>query len=171
MPRSPLPAAVEPGAACLAWRIDGEAFAPTWDSGMGAERVGGRWNPRGTKAVYCSLDLSTSILELAVHKGFKVLDSEPHVVSCLEILEPTTMRVVRPEQLSHPAWLSGGIPSSHQQAFGADLLARHGVVILPSAVSQASWSLVFNPDTAAGRYRLVGQERLSIDTRLNPAVR
>jgi RES domain-containing protein len=52
----------------VAWRIDRKQLAASWDSGIGAEMAGGRWNPKGAKAVYCCLDPSTSIVEVAVHR-------------------------------------------------------------------------------------------------------
>jgi RES domain-containing protein len=156
-----------------AWRIDAEPFAATWDSGLGAERFGGRWNPKGLRAVYCSLDPATCLVEAAVHRGFDVLDTRPHVLSCVQIapLSPADpgVRVVLSDELPNPAWLQGGTPGAGQQRFGADLLAAHGVIVLPSAVSKCSWNLVFSPDVAAGRIRLLHQQRLVVDTRLNPA--
>lgn len=151
----------------LAWRIDAQAHAASWDSGLGAELFGGRWNPKGQRAVYCSLDPSTCIVEAAVHRGFAVLDTQPHVLSCLQ-LNADGVRVVVPEALPNPAWLHGGVPSAGQQQFGAGLLAAHGVVVLPSAVSRLSWNLVFAPILAAGRWQLLRQQRLVLDTRLNP---
>ncbi|HWW84758.1 MAG TPA: hypothetical protein VNZ26_14210 [Vicinamibacterales bacterium] len=44
-------------------------------------------------------------------------------------------------------------------------------VVIPSAVTQESWNLIFNPMRAAGRYELDTQERYSLDTRLNPPTR
>ena len=55
---TPLPIALG-GAELIAWRLDQAAYAPTWDSGEGAYRVGGRWNSKGVRAVYCSIDPST----------------------------------------------------------------------------------------------------------------
>jgi RES domain-containing protein len=63
------------------WRLDAKRFASRWDSGAGAARAGGRWNPAGYPAVYCSADPSTAILEVAVHKGFNALDTIPHVLT------------------------------------------------------------------------------------------
>ncbi len=151
----------------LAWRIDAQAYATNWDSGLGAELFGGRWNPKGLRAVYCSLDPSTCIVEAAVHRGFAVLDTQPHVLSCLQ-LDTAGVRVVAPEALPNPAWLHGGVPSAGQQQWGAELLAAHGALVLPSAVSRLSWNLVFAPTLAAGRWQLVHQQRLVLDTRLNP---
>jgi len=166
------------GAPLLAWRIDADAFAATWDSGIGAELYGGRWNPKGQRAVYCSLDPATCIVEAAVHRGFEVLDSQPHVLSCLQIAPLAAtgataaadpgVRVVPAAELPNPAWLHGGTPSAGQQAFGGALLAAHGVLVLPSAVSKGSWNLVFSPQAAAGRWRLQHQQRLVVDTRLHP---
>jgi hypothetical protein len=40
------------------WRLDSRDHAETWDSGAGAAKVGGRWNPAGYPVVYCSADPS-----------------------------------------------------------------------------------------------------------------
>lgn len=172
----PLPAALGGPAGAdaplLAWRIDAEPHAAGWDSGLGAELYGGRWNPKGRRAVYCSLDPATCLVEAAVHRGFEVLDTRPHRLSCLRIaLRPGAdpgVRVVQPAELPNPAWLHGGTPSAGQQAWGAALLDAHGVLLLPSAVSRHSWNLVFCPERAAGHWQLLDQQRLVVDTRLNP---
>lgn len=36
-------------------------------SGIGAEKVGGRWNEVGTRAVYCSENISLALLEYYIH--------------------------------------------------------------------------------------------------------
>jgi RES domain-containing protein len=59
------------GTELVAWRLDQAIYAPTWDSREGAFRVGGRWNSKGIRAVYCSLDPAAATLEVAVHKGFE----------------------------------------------------------------------------------------------------
>jgi RES domain-containing protein len=41
-------------------------------------------------------------------------------------------------------------------------------VAIPSAVLPLSWNLIFNPDVAAGAYRLDRQIDFALDTRLNP---
>ena len=180
LPVALTPGLLAPAAAATplrAWRIDAQRFAAQWDSGRGAELYGGRWNPKGQPAVYCSLDPATCLVEAAVHRGFDVLDSQAHVLSCLAIhfvagagaAAVSGVRVIAPDDLPNPAWLHAGPPSTGQQRFGADLLALHGIVVLPSAVSKNSWNLVLLPAVAAGRYRLRHQQRLVVDTRLNPA--
>ena len=171
-----LPAALAgsvPARPLLAWRIDADDYAATWHSGIGAERFGGRWNPKGQRAVYCSLDPATCLVEAAVHRGFEVLDIRAHVLSCLQI-DPLPdgqpgVQVVPPEALPNPAWLHGGTPSAGQQRFGSGWLATPGVLVIASAVSRHSWNLVFSPEAAGARVRLLQQQRLVVDTRLNPA--
>jgi len=164
----PLPASMEPQAPLIAWRIDKHVHAGEWDSGAGAKLSGGRWNPKGMSVVYCSLDPATCILESAVHKGFDVLDVQPHILTRMQILEPEAVRLVAPFDLANPAWMQAGTPSAGQQHWGASLLEAHPFVIVPSVVSKHSWNLVFQPSLARGRYQLVEQERLVIDGRLNP---
>lgn len=152
----------------VAWRLDKVQYASTWDSGIGAETFGGRWNAKGQKAVYCALDPSTVVLEMAVHIGFHTLDTQPHVLTCLTFAGDLSPHIVLPESVPNPGWLQPGTPSAGQQAFGARLLAEHGMFLVPSAVSSHSWNLVFSPSVAAGRYEVVGQERFVLDTRLHP---
>ncbi len=164
----PLPAALGGASTALtAWRLDAERHAAQWDSGWGAQRHGGRWNARGQRAVYCSLDPATCLVEAAVHRGFDVLDSQAYRLTCLQI-DPAGVRVVHPDELPNPAWLQGGSPSAGQQRWGGALLAEFGIVVLPSTVSRPSWNLVFSPEHAAGRWQLVAQQRLVVDGRLNP---
>ncbi|MGY3618093.1 RES family NAD+ phosphorylase [Bradyrhizobium sp. USDA 10063] len=163
---TPLPGALG-GAELVAWRLHQATYASTWDSGEGAFLVGGRWNSRGLRAVYCSVDPATAILEVAVHKGFRALDTVPHVLTAVTV-DPTSVFVVDPTMIPNPNWLRPGIPSAGQQAFGDDLLARHRVVLIPSVVSTASWKLMFVGSNAVGSYKLKSQEPFALDPRLHP---
>jgi RES domain-containing protein len=167
---APLPGPLAPGSPVVAWRLDAAVHASTWDSGLGAERGGGRWNPKGVKVVYCSFDPSTTILESAVHRGFDVLDTQPFMLTSMVIHAPADVKIVLPGDVPNPAWLHGGIPSAGQQAWGAAVLDAHPFVAFPSVVSRFSWNVVFRPDRAAGKYAALGQDRLGLDTRLNPPV-
>jgi RES domain-containing protein len=160
-----LPWAAGPGEI---WRLDAKAHASTWDSGKGAEIAGGRWNPVGYAAVYCSMDPATAILEVAVHKGFRALDAIPHVLTKAIVSDVGEIRVIDATDVPNAAWLTPAIPSRDQQLFGKGLMDSHPFVLIPSAVSRASWNLIFNPVRAAGTYRLEDQQRFSLDTRLNP---
>jgi RES domain-containing protein len=152
----------------VAWRLDQAIHAGTWSSGEGAFRLGGRWNSKGTRAVYCSIDPATAILEVAVHKGFRALDTVPHVLTSLRIVDPTQIHLADPSSLPNPNWLAPGIPGAGQQEFGDRLLASHDFVAIPSAVSQHSWNLIFDSEKVKEKYLLLDQEPFALDTKLHP---
>jgi RES domain-containing protein len=150
-----------------AWRLDHADFRATWDSGEGAFLFGGRWNSKGVRAVYCSVDPATAILEVAVHKTFRTLDIVPHVLTSLKIEDPSTIHVVEPDAIPNSNWLRPGIPTAGQQAFGDGLLKDHSFVIIPSAVSTHSWNLIFDSTKTKGQYSPKLQERFALDPRLH----
>jgi RES domain-containing protein len=162
-----LPAALG-GSGLHGWRLDQANYKANWDSGEGAFRQGGRWNRRGTRAVYASVDASTAILEVAVHKTFNALDAVPHVLTSFEVADPAGVHVVMPSDVPNAHWLFPGIPSAGQQGFGEDLLANHLFVLIPSAVSRNSWNLIFDSVRANGAYKLRSQDAFALDGRLNP---
>ena len=152
----------------LAWRLDEKRFAASWDSGEGAFLFGGRWNSRGVRAVYCAFDAATAILEVAAHKGFRALDTVPHVLTAIRIAEAAQVHVVEAAGVPNRLWLQPAIPSAGQQQFGDELLDTHAFVAIPSAVSAHSWNLLFRGDRARGSYAVALQEDFVLDTRLHP---
>jgi RES domain-containing protein len=165
---TPLPAALG-GGELVAWRLDAAVHKAAWASGEGAFLHGGRWNSKGVRAVYCSIDPATAILEVAVHKGFPVLDTVAHVMTAVTIPDPATVHVVDPASLPNPNWLRPGIPGAGQQKHGNELLAVHKFIAVRSAVSVHSWNLIFIAANAAGAYDVRLQEPFALDTRLHPA--
>ncbi len=92
----------------------------------------------------------------------------PHVLTAFEILDQADLKTVLPSDVPNANWLRPAIPSAGQQQFG-DVLARdHLFVAIPSAVSSMAWNVVFNPQRAAGRYRLIEQSDFALDPRLHP---
>jgi len=51
----------------IVYRIANVKYKDFTLSGIGAEKVGGRWNKVGTRAVYCSENISLALLEYYVH--------------------------------------------------------------------------------------------------------
>jgi RES domain-containing protein len=156
------------GTSILGWRLTQSIYAKAWDDGEGAYLLGGRWNSKGVRAVYCSLDPATAILELAVHIGFPALDMVAHTMTIFEILNAADVHVVHEKDVPNLNWLVPSTPSAGQQAFGDALLRAHKFVALPSAVSRGSWNLIFTPAHAAGAYSLRSQEPYALDPRLHP---
>lgn len=150
------------------WRLDQAKHAPTWDSGEGSYRVGGRWSPRGIRVVYAALDPATAILEVAVHTTFKALDTVPHVLSSARIIDPTQVHVVNAADVPNPNWLRPGAVGAGQQAFGDKMLKARAFVLVPSVVSAHSWNVVFDPALAKGVYDPLTQEPFALDPRLHP---
>jgi RES domain-containing protein len=152
----------------VGWRLDVAVYRDTWHSGEGAYLFGGRWNRKGTRVVYCSLDPATAILEVAVHKGFQVLDTVAHVLTSFRVQDLNLVHVVQPGDVPNPNWLRPGLPSAGQQKFGDDMLSKHPFVLIPSAVSAHSWNLLLAMPSARGAYTQLAQEAFALDTRLHP---
>ncbi len=163
---TPLPPPIGPGGIRL-WRLDRTRHASTWDSGEGSYIAGGRWNSRGRRIIYCALDPATAILEVAVHKTFRTLDTDPHTLTSGRLTNPALVRRLDPADIPNPNWLVPGVPSSGQQGFGDDLLDRHEIVFVPSVVSRHSWNAIVS---IAGRSALddVQQQPFVLDPRLHP---
>src|SRR5262249_24923923 len=136
-----------PGKLCM-WRMDQKIFGATWDTGIGAESVGGRWNPRGYAAVYCSVDPATAILQVALHKGLNALSRVPIVRTCAKIHDPGSLHVMNEVELPNANGLSPGIPGHAQQHFGRALLEKPPFVAIKSAFCPQSWIVVFTPAAA-----------------------
>jgi RES domain-containing protein len=161
---TPLPAA--PGEnGLVVWRLERERYLSTWHTAEGAFQVGGRWSPAGRRVIYASLDPATTILEVAVHKGFNVLDSVAHQLLAVEIAQ-AKIHVVQPDDIANPNWLRLGSISPNQQKFGDELLASHPLVAVPSVVSTHSWNLLIDAAAADGLFSLKSHERFALDTRL-----
>jgi RES domain-containing protein len=149
------------------WRLDAERYAPTWATGEGSYRVGGRWNSPGIRAVYACLDPATATLEVAVHKGFRVLDTQPHTLISSRVVDPGKVHIVKPADIPNPNWLAPCTPNRGQQDFGDGLLAKHRFVLIPSAVSRHSWNLIFDASKLVADYDEVFLERFALDPRLH----
>lgn len=149
------------------WRLDQARLASSWDSGEGSYLVGGRWSSRGVRAVYAALEPSTAILEVAVHKTFKALDTVPHTLTWARITDPTKAHIVTAPDVPSPSWLRPGAISAGQQAFGDILLRTHTFVLIPSVVSAHSWNVIFDPAAAKGHYDSVTQGPFALDPRLH----
>ncbi|MBK5193663.1 MAG: RES family NAD+ phosphorylase [Flavobacteriaceae bacterium] len=51
----------------IVYRVANVKYKDLTLSGIGAEKVGGRWNKVGTRAIYCSENISLALLEYYVH--------------------------------------------------------------------------------------------------------
>lgn len=68
----------------VVYRIANLKYKDTTLSGIGAEKVGGRWNEVGTRAVYCSENISLALLEYYVHSENSALLPKEILVAKIE---------------------------------------------------------------------------------------
>lgn len=163
---TPLPSPIGSGELRF-WRLDQKRHAPTWSSGEGSFQVGGRWNSVGVRAVYCAVEPSTAILEVAVHKGFKALDTAPHILTSARVIDLNDAHVLDVSDIPNSNWLVPGAHGPGQKSFGDELLKDHIFVLIPSTVSRHSWNLVFDAQKAKDRFDDIQQEPFALDPRLH----
>ena len=115
------------------WRITTAQFASRALSGEGAERYGGRWNPRGLAVVYASSSLSLAILELLVQTGAQVVPAELCSV-LIDIPGNVSIQDLPPEALPDN-WRDYPAPASLQM-IGSEWIETESSAVLsvPSAV-------------------------------------
>ena len=167
---TPLPAALG-GKGLFVWRIETTKHLPSWQSAEGAYLFGGRWNSAGKRVIYTSIDPSTAIVEVGVHKGFNTLDVVPHTLLAIRINKPAHVHMLDMAAIPDPSWLHPGAVSAGQQKFGDSLLAQHAMVVVPSVASSHAWNLLINvshPAADAALFKLHFSEPFALDPRLNP---
>lgn len=163
----PLPSALG-GKGLVGWRLEATKHLATWDTAEGAFLFGGRWSSPGRRVLYTSLDPSTSIVEVGVHKGFNTLDTVAHTLLEIEVHDPKRVHVLEVGTIPNAHWLRPGAVSAGQQVFGDALLAAHPLVVLPSVVSTRCWNLLIDVVGAIGMYGLRSSEPFALDPRLSP---
>ena len=115
------------------WRIAKSRHAGSLEdmlSGEAAARYGGRWNPKGMPAVYCSESSSLAALEVLAN-----------------LARPSTLSNYRVLDLDVP---DGAIVMAPQlvgdsRQVGAELLRTHLAIAAPSAVSSLERNVVISP--------------------------
>ena len=115
------------------WRIARSAHAGSVRdmlSGDGAARYGGRWNPKGMPAVYCSENSSLAALEVLVNLA------RPSTFPSYRILD---LRVPDGSIVTAP------VPFAETRRAGAELLRTHLAIMAPSAVNPLERNVVINP--------------------------
>jgi RES domain-containing protein len=138
----------------VAWKLlpkrhQGEAF-----NGEGARIAAGRWNSRGTRAIYLSGSLSLAALEMLVYAG-RAAFTIPLAVFRVEIPEGLAVETLPLEML--PAnWRQQPAPESTRR-FGTEWIAGGTAVALrvPAVLIPEDWSILLNPaHPAFGKIRI-----------------
>jgi len=156
----------------LVWRLVRPEFADKLD-GEGSGIAGGRWNPRGRRALYTSENLSLSVLEVYVHLAPEMRDELP-ALAAMRISVPDSGGIARvsPERLA--ALLAEANPLAACQATGNDWISRGDDLVLqvPSILVPEEHNLVLNPaHPAMSDVSIVSRRSFHFDPRLTIAPR
>jgi RES domain-containing protein len=114
-------------------------------SGDGGLHVSGRWHFKGTKAVYCSQNLSLCTLEWLAHHGCSFSGVSYYKYS----IEVPDELILRPELKELPEEWDAIPDMDASRGFAHRLLfneARYVALVVPSVVTQEEYNIVMNPE-------------------------
>lgn len=126
------------------WRLSKRKYALTAYSGEGTQKVGGRWTPKGVKAVYTSSSLALAALELLVHLDREDIDNMFVAVSA-DI--PDDLRIYEITLSQLPENWRDTPASSTLEIVGQTWLSANQTAVLsvPSAVIAVEKNFLLNP--------------------------
>jgi RES domain-containing protein len=134
-------------------------------SGIGAEKVGGRWNQVGTRAVYCSENISLALLEYYVHSENIDLLPKEILVAKIEFPDDFIIEVLNelPEK-----WLQYPYSSSTTKVFTNLAKQRNFFALkVPSSIVGLEYNIILNPlYKAFGMVEIKDFIKLPLDDRL-----
>lgn len=148
-----------------AWRIVRAGHAESAFDGEGARRVGGRWNSRGTAAVYAADSLSLAMLEVVVHvRSYAHL--EGHVAFPVHFSE-ALVEALPAEDLPADWQVAPPPPATQHLGDRWAKEARLPVWRVPSVVVPHAFNYVFNPrHPDFAEVEIGAAEDLHVDARL-----
>ena len=137
-------------------------------SGVGAEKVGGRWNEPGTRAIYCSENISLALLEYYVHSDN--ISHLPKEILIAKIEFPDEFKIEElkdlPEHWNQYPYSSKSTSVFTKLAKDRNLFALR----VPSSIVGMESNIILNPlFKDFGKVEIVEFIQLSIDERLKRA--
>ncbi|NER12784.1 RES domain-containing protein [Leptobacterium flavescens] len=149
----------------IVYRIDRNKRKNDLLSGIGAEKVGGRWNKIGTRAVYTSENVSLCYLEIVMHLDISEDLPDDRILVHIEI--PDEIEISEEKKLPKN-WNSFPYNSGTQEIFTKFCNERKGAVLkVPSAIVGSEYNFVINPlHPDAAKIKIVKIEKFSFDKRL-----
>lgn len=148
------------------WRLGGAAY-PLW-SGEGARLHGGRWNQKGTPAIYAASSFALGVLEIMVHAN---IGRVPRGVRYISIDIPDDAAIDHARRTEVEDW--NATPPTQSVGYrDAWLRANKGLVFfVPSAVTSGlDLNAVINPRHPDFARAVVSEESpVRLDPRLFPS--
>lgn len=149
----------------LVYRVANVKYKDLTLSGIGAEKVGGRWNEVGTRAVYCSENISLALLEFYVHAANNSF--LPKEILIAKIQFPNDFVIEELNDLPI-GWNQFPYSSASAEVF-TNLAKDRNVFALrvPSAIVGLESNIILNPlYKDFGKVEIIDFIKLPIDDRL-----
>ncbi len=154
----------------IVYRVANSRYKDSTLSGIGAEKAGGRWNEVGTRAVYCSENISLALLEYYVHS--EKISILPKEILVAKIQFPNEFILEELEDLPD-RW--NQYPYSSKTAKIFTNLARNRdffALKVPSTIVGLESNIILNPlYKEFGKVEILEFIKLPIDDRLKESVR
>jgi len=147
------------------YRIANVKFKENTLSGIGAEKVGGRWNEVGTRAVYCSENISLALLEYYIHSEDRTALPKKILVAKIDI--PDEFKIEEIMDLPE-MWNQYPYSSKTTNIFSNKVKERDFFAIkVPSTIVGLEYNYVLNPlYKEFGKVEIVDFIELPLDKRL-----
>lgn len=154
----------------IVFRIANTKYKDITLSGIGAEKVGGRWNEVGTRAVYCSENMSLALLEYYVHST--KISNLPKEILLAKIQFPDEFLIkeleVLPDRWSQYPYSSKTTKIFTNLAKNRDFFALK----VPSTIIGLESNIILNPlYKEYGKVEVLEFIKLPIDERLKQSAR
>lgn len=149
----------------VVYRVANTKYKDKTLSGIGAEKVGGRWNEVGTRAVHCSENISLALLEYYVHSANIAYLPKGVLVAKIEF--PDDFIIVDLKDLSEK-WNQYPYSSKTTSVF-TNLSKDRNVFALrvPSSIVSLESNIILNPlYKEFGKVEISEFIQLSLDERL-----
>lgn len=149
----------------IVYRIANIKYKDATLTGIGAEKVGGRWNEIGTRAVYCSENISLALLEYYVHS--ENIANLPKEIVVAKIQFPDEFVVEELKKLPEK-WNQYPYSSKTTEIFTK--LAKSPTTFalrVPSTIVGIEFNIILNPlYKEFGKVEIIDFIKLPIDERL-----
>ena len=149
----------------IIYRVANVKYKDLTLSGIGAEKVGGRWNEVGTRAVYCSENISLALLEYYVHS--ENIAYLPKEILIAKIQFPDDFVIDELKELPE-RWKQYPYSSKTSEIF-TDLAKNRNIFALrvPSTIVGFESNIILNPlYKEFGKVEVIEFIKLPIDERL-----
>lgn len=149
----------------IVYRIDRAKRKNDLLSGIGAEKIGGRWNEIGTRAVYTSQHISLAYLEVVMH--LDITEDLPSDRILVHIDIPDDVYICELKKLPKD-WNTFPYNSKTQEIFTKFVEENTAAVLkVPSAIVKDEYNYILNPrHIDFHKIKVVKIQKFAFDSRL-----